>query len=89
VRFSVRSRWRQCVVVSFLVALTRLKSELTLLVIGRKITILKSEHILVAICRKITVVKRKSQLFGAWTGKKMKKETFGVYRLGIWSWRKG
>jgi len=45
------------VLVSFIVTLTGLKSELMLVVIGRKITVLKCEHILVVICRKIMMVK--------------------------------
>ena len=37
-----------------------MKSELMLVVIGRKMTVLKSEHILLMICKKIMEVKSKS-----------------------------
>ena len=76
-RASPFSAYLAFVLVSFNVTLTELKSDLILVMIGRKISVLKRDHILVVICRKFIVVKRKS--FLTWTGRKKNKGTFGVY----------
>lgn len=71
IRFSMRSH---CVnfasvnlvlfLVSFTVTLTELKSELILMMIGRKITVLKTDHISVGIYRKVKMVISKPFLHG-------------------------
>lgn len=90
IRFSMRSH---CVnfasvnlvlfLVSFTVTLTELKSELILMMIGRKITVLKTDHISVGIYRKVKMVISKPFLHGLdW--QENKQRNFWCVLVEIW-----